>query len=515
MGLEHAENLNAEQAVATVEGAPELEFGVRPSFYNVIIPLRDGRALAYNTAARSFAVWSRDDVALCQRAERESVPLSTTGVQDMLSGGYMVVDGTDELAMLEARYNATRYHQGAMTLTIMPTAACNFGCDYCFQGANKPSAKMSQQVQDAIVSFVERSAPSLHNLHVAWYGGEPLIGADIMRKLSDRFLDICAQRKIVYSASCVTNGWFLTEELVKELLERKLTTYQVTLDGGQVDHDGRRYLLGRQGTFARIIQNLRAVVDQVGVQFNIRVNIDSRNRDGIRALIDSLAAAGLAGRRNLGLYYAPVEAMTEGCHGCSDVTMSKSEYGQLEAELYRYAVEKGLTGYPTPPRFLGLCVATKPKGMVITPTGDIHKCWDTVSWPSMKVGTIFETEKLWTDPRWLKWSGWTPFKHETCRSCKILPSCSGMCAYKSVHSDKTRGEVAELPCPSWKYNIKERLFIHAEKRGLVKRDDWIDRDAGTQLLHENAKERWASIFESYAKEEKGKARAARPLPLVR
>ncbi|MGB3508626.1 MAG: hypothetical protein WBA93_05180 [Microcoleaceae cyanobacterium] len=89
-------------------------------------------------------------------------------------------------------------------------------------------------------------------------------------------------------------------------------------------------------------------------------------------MLDILGEQGLGQRNNFKVYFAPVEAMTQGCHLVEDVTMGKSDYGQLEAELYRYGFEKGLTQLPYPPRFHGTCAAVKPKGLVIIPSGNIH-----------------------------------------------------------------------------------------------------------------------------------------------
>jgi uncharacterized protein len=46
-----------------------------------------------------------------------------------------------------------------------------------------------------------------------------------------------------------------------------------------------------------------------------------------------------------------------------------------------------------------------------------------------------------------------------------------------VHAERTLGEGGSLPCPSWKFNMAERLFLRAEKMGLVKAEDWV-KEAG-------------------------------------
>jgi len=112
---------------------------------------------------------------------------------------------------------------------------------------------------------------------------------------------------------------------------------------------------------------------------------------------------------------------------------------------------------------------------VVVPNGDVHKCWDTVSMPEQRVGSVFDLSALASDKRALRWTDWSPFENAVCRSCKLLPNCAGSCAHKFVNSDQTRGEAAYLPCPSWKYNINEKLLVMAERSGAITSDDY-DQD---------------------------------------
>jgi uncharacterized protein len=445
------------------------------SRYTICVPLRDRRCLAYNGLSGALAVWTTDEADAYERIgdDTPASAIDPATLSALERGGYVVREDVDELAVLQGQYEGHRFRRDVMTLTIAPTLACNFGCDYCFQGQDKPSETMSPQVQDAIIDLVRLAAPGITTLGVAWYGGEPLLRLKVIESLSDRLLELCRARGLRYEASMVTNGYSLDAEAARSLHARGLVQVQVTLDGARADHDARRHLLSRKGTFDRITRNLREVADAVpGLAISVRVNIDDRNAGEIRGLLDHLAALGLGNRKNFKVYFAPVEAITEGCHEVAEVCLSKSRYGQLEAELYQHGFSLGLTQLPYPPRFHGTCAAVKPKGFVIAPNGDVHKCWDTITWPDRRVGTVFAPDKLAEDERALRWLRWTPFDNETCKNCKLLPNCAGACAYKFVHAGLTRGEAAILPCPSWKYNIKERLLHRAVAMTAITADDF-------------------------------------------
>ncbi len=453
-----------------------------PSRYNISVPLKGDRALVYNSLSGAMALWEAPEVAAFGqlRDGAAEADLDPQVLADLHRGGFICKDGTDELEFVRGQYNLRRYNKAAVILTIAPTMACNFGCDYCFQGQDKAPETMSQEVQDAIVHMVANNIPSMRNLSVSWYGGEPLLRRKVIEELSDRLMAACAKRKVTYSAMVVTNGFLLDADTAVALRKRHVTFVQVTLDGPPEHHDARRHLLSKKGTFERLVANLRAASDAVpDCMFAIRVNIDERNHRDIHRLIDLLDEAGLGNRKNIKMYFAAVEAMTEGCHTVQDVTMAKQSYGRLEADLIQHGYDKGLCALPYPPRFHGNCGAVKPGGFVILPTGDVHKCWDTVSWSSKRVGTVFDLEALSTSELAKKWLTWTPFDNETCRNCKILPNCAGACAYKFVHAEDTRGEAAVLPCPSWKYNIKERLLHRAVGKGLITAADYDATDAQT------------------------------------
>jgi uncharacterized protein len=268
--------------------------GFRASRFNIFVPLHHGRRLAYNSLSGAFALWEADD---CRVFEEIAGGVRPPG-QEFEKAGFVVPRDLDEVALLEQQYIAHRFDGRSLVLTIAPTMACNFGCDYCFQGQDKPVDTMTPEVQDAILTLAQRAAPDLRRIHVAWYGGEPLMRRKVVESLSDRLIAFCDGRGLTYDASMVSNGFLLGADVIRSLERRRVKTIQVTLDGVAEYHDDRRYLLNGRPTFGRILGNLKDCVEASPVRLSIRVNIDSRNAADLRSLMDHLAEAGLANRKN-------------------------------------------------------------------------------------------------------------------------------------------------------------------------------------------------------------------------
>lgn len=450
-----------------------------PSFYNIRVPLKGDKELAYNSFTGSFALWEKEDVELFRQIEDGKLKVGDALADPYVRMGYAVPEGFDETTELEGRYKTFRNNPSGMVLTVAPTLGCNFACDYCFQGLDKPTDQMSEEVQDKLIDFVKEESKYFRSLHMTWYGGEPLLAMGAIRRLSKELIEHCTEKKRGYTGFIVTNGYRLTQKIAEELLELRVTTAQVTVDGAAHDHDERRPLVSGRGTYATLVDNMEAVVKNTNMTITLRVNIDSRNRAGIEGLLDQLAERGLGNRKNFGVYFAPVEGITDSCQGAQDDAMSKVDYGKLEAALTEYALDRKLTGPPKPPTFMGMCVAARPRGLVVVPSGDVHKCWDTVMFTEMRVGTLDDPGSIDESRLHHRWLSWSPFDNDVCRACKISPNCAGMCAYKFVHADHTHGEAGALPCPSWKFNMAERLFIRAERAGMVAKDDWDEERSST------------------------------------
>lgn len=179
-----------------------------------------------------------------------------------------------------------------LRLTLHVTSLCNFDCPYCFQA--RRSGHMSQEVQDQVVRFTEAKLEQggYERMTVDWFGGEPLLAADIIDGLGHRLMDVAAQHGAGFSSNIHTNAYLLEQAMV-DLLEGVNCRFAIiTLDGYGSDHDKTRHLHDGGATFDRIVDNLAAI--RTDMVLNIRSNLHEGNFGSygkLQAAIGTIAEA--------------------------------------------------------------------------------------------------------------------------------------------------------------------------------------------------------------------------------
>jgi uncharacterized protein len=432
------------------------------SRYNHFVTQQDGSKIIFNTVTNALSIMDEEAQERYNQFRVGALPNRDHQLDlHLIEGGYIVPVELDEIAHLKNLHLATKYDTTSWTMTICPTIACNFGCDYCFE-VHKPG-KMSIEVQAAIIRALESRANHLKDFSVTWYGGEPTIAWDVVQNLSTKIIEICDAHSIEYTANMISNGYLLDAEKVADLERYRISDVQITLDGNIEYHDTRRVLLSGKGTFERIVENLKHFLTS-SVNASIRVNVDERNKNGVHALIDKLVDAGLSGRDNISMYFAAVTSTTEPSQGVIDHCMTRKGFSQLEVDFLDYAMSRGMTGAPLPSQNFAGCIAIRPEEYVVQADGELHKCWNTVGQSQYAVGHILDPQRNPLDsPLYVRWMAYDPFEASLgCSSCTWLPSYMGGCPYHAVYAehDANSSEGVYLECTTFKYNFKRTLPMY-------------------------------------------------------
>ena len=152
------------------------------------------------------------------------------------------------------------------------------------KSVNKMSLVTAERVGDWLTERLDTVKPK--KLALTFFGGEPLLNLEVLYLIAERAWEATQDRGTEMEIHVITNGLLLTPEVVERLKPLGLEGFKVTLDGDRESHDRMRPLRGGQGTFDKIIENIR----QVAPLCNIAIggNFDEQSVDSYPALLDFL-----------------------------------------------------------------------------------------------------------------------------------------------------------------------------------------------------------------------------------
>jgi uncharacterized protein len=336
---------------------------------------------------------------------------------------------------------------------VLTTLQCNFACGYCIQGDhgdyNRHAAKMSMETADRVAAWTESQLDAVRpaTLALTFFGGEPLLNLPVLYHLASRLWEACQARGIATTISVITNGLLLTREVVERLRPLGLTGIKVTIDGDRATHDRMRPLRGGQGTFDRIVHNIRQVAGLCRI--SIGGNFDESSVDSYPALLDFLREQEFADRlakvafkpiirapqppqarrviplTSVGAEGKPLNGtcMTSagaGSTACDSCNLLDEKMADLREETRR-------RGFPTVDGVhMGPCEIHKRHAHTIGPDGSLYACPGFAGHAVESVGHIAappDPARRAAAARFDRVAAWTE-----CRDCAFVPVCAGGCS---------------------------------------------------------------------------------------
>lgn len=191
---------------------------------------------------------------------------------------------------------------------ILTTTACNARCFYCHE-AGIPHMSMSLETADDILYYILKHGTS--DIHIMWYGGEPLYNSDVMDHISQGLLD----NGIEFKSSMISNGYLFNDERVHKAKDLwHLEEIQITLDGLEETYNKVKAYITQdyRSPFYVVLDNIEALLNE-GINIKIRMNLDGYNVDELFALTDMLLNR-FNDYHNCSIYSAPLMEDCLGTH---------------------------------------------------------------------------------------------------------------------------------------------------------------------------------------------------------
>lgn len=449
---------------------------LKTSDYNFIWPIENSEnAVIYNSFTGAAMEINKEYLVYLEKND----PLDPAQLDEkqraiviaLETNGFLIDADIYEKKILKYRYNKEKFNRETLTLTILPTFRCNLRCFYCFEDRTRTEL-MTPQIQEGVLQYVLKSLAGVNNIHVCWFGGEPLMAWKIICTMSEKLMKIAEDNNCTYSARMISNGYLLDEDKIARLKEIGINSIQITLDGPPAMHSLRKSIKGDPETnFNFIIDKIKKLID-AKIKVKIRVNIDKKNLNAVDELLELLAKAGL---QEAYIYPAMIEPYTKLCSDIENNCLHRDEFAEIETWFNKLLLEKGLRKdlsevLPAPKG--NFCISDQINAVSIAPDGYVYKCWNTIGSRDAVLADVMdreedESENKKRNMRIIEDLTWDPFEKQECTSCKLLPVCMGGCPYQS----KTSGD--NIPyCLTIKDTIRENVINHVFSMKINRLFQW-------------------------------------------
>ena len=432
------------------------------SRFNVRVPLpsRD-EVFLMNTLTDAQLIVSADVAALLDGASGAPVDVDALSIQarqaaaTLAEHGFLVESRDAESRAVDQYFASVREDRHQLRVTVLTTLQCNFACDYCYQGDfddhGRLAPKMSMATAEQTAGWIEAKLDEIQprSFALTFFGGEPLLNQPVMFYLAERLWQATQARGVEMFVNLITNGLLLTPEIVDRLTPCGLTGVKVTLDGDRETHDHFRPLRGGQGTFDRIIENLRRIAGHCRIA--IGGNFDVSTADRYPALLDFLREQDFAGaiaKVSFKPVIKPAASRTPGSGGVIPLTavggngqplggacMTTAGAGASVCDTCHFVDEKlaflrdetRKRGFATIDGVhMGPCEIHRRHAYTIGPDGSLYACPGFSGEAALSTGHIDGRVEAWrrrAAERFDRVAAW-----KACGDCAFVPVCGGGCS---------------------------------------------------------------------------------------
>lgn len=143
-------------------------------------------------------------------------------------------------------------------LILQVTQGCNLRCEYCaysgkYHNRTHSNKRMSYETACRAVDFLIAHSTDQPRVTVGFYGGEPLLEFDLIRRVVAYVEKNYPGKEVGYNMT--TNATLLTDEVVDYLVEKDFGL-MFSLDGPKEIHDIHRKFADGKGSFDVVMKNL-------------------------------------------------------------------------------------------------------------------------------------------------------------------------------------------------------------------------------------------------------------------
>ncbi len=346
----------------------------------------------------------------------------------------------------------------ALCLHIAHT--CNLNCSYCFASQGKyhgERALMSFEVGKRALDFLVENSGERRNLEVDFFGGEPLMNFDVVKKLVEYARSIEKEKGKNFRFTLTTNGVLVDDDVI-EFANREMSNVVLSLDGRKEVHDRYRVDYAGNGSWEKIVPKFQKFVKaREGKNYYMRGTFTHANPDFLEDIKTML---------DLGFSELSMEPVVAAADDPAALTEEDKPVVMKQYEdLAKLMLERDKQGKPfTFYHYMldlkgGPCIYKRISGcgsgteyMAVTPWGDLYPCHQFVGEEKFRLGDIWNGVQNSAVQN--EFASCNVYAREDCRSCWAKLYCSGGCAANAYHSTGSVRGIYKYGCELFKKRIE-------------------------------------------------------------
>ena len=392
---------------------------------------------------------------------REEIIACIEDVKSLEEAGKLFTE--DKFEKLAYNYKNNSNVIKAMCLHIAHT--CNLNCSYCFASQGKyqgERAIMSYEVGKRAFDFLIENSGTRRNLEVDFFGGEPLMNWDVVKKLVAYARSVEKEHNKNFRFTLTTNGMLIDDEVI-DFLNKEMSNVVLSLDGRPEVHDRFRKDYAGRGSYETIVPKFKRLVEaRGGKNYYVRGTFTHENVDFTNDILH-MADLGFTELSMEPVVCPPGDpyALTE-----QDLPKLFEQYEILAKEMIKRKREgRGFTFY----HYMldlknGPCIYKRITGcgsgteyVSVTPWGELYPCHQFVGDEKYSLGNIWDGIKNTEIQN--EFRSCNAYAREECRDCWAKLYCSGGCAANSYHATGSISGVYKYGCELFKKRIECAVMI--------------------------------------------------------
>ncbi len=355
----------------------------------------------------------------------------------------------------------------ALCLHIAHT--CNLNCSYCFASQGKyhgDRAVMSYEVGKQAFDFLIANSGTRKNLEVDFFGGEPLMNFDVVKKLVAYARSVEKQHGKNFRFTLTTNGMLIDDDVI-DFANREMSNVVLSLDGRREIHDRYRVDYNGNGSWEKIVPKFQKLVKaRGGKNYYMRGTFTHANPDfleDIKVMLDlgfnelSMEPVVCAPGDQAELTATDMEIVKKQYEDLAFLMLEKDREGK-PFTFYHYMID--LEGGPCIYKRISGC-GSGTEYMAVTPWGDLYPCHQFVGDEKFRLGDIYNG--VTNTEIQGEFECCNVYAHPECRNCWARLYCSGGCAANAYHSTGSVTGVYKSGCELFKKRMECAIMVAVDR----------------------------------------------------